>query len=99
MKNNHFFLHLAYVFLALPFLLNNILYIRYCLELAFICFIVWSLMNKYTGYTTIIWNSVFLGINSLLIVIELRQNNWNPFPENPLDDIGKIYNINTNDGG
>lgn len=88
------FLHLAYVFLAIPFFLKNVMYIRYALECAFICFILWHFHNKMKDNTTLIWNIVFLSINTYLIIIELRQYNWNFFPVNPLNDLGKIYKLN-----
>ena len=90
-KLNNFFLHLAYIFLAFPFFLKELLYIRYSLEMAFICFILWDISNGYFSYTTVIWNSVFLGINTYLIVVELRQKDWNFFPSNPFENIGNIF--------
>ena len=90
---NNLFLHIAYIFLALPFLLKDILYIRYCLQFAFICFILWSFANNMKSSTTVIWNSAFLGINSFLILVELKQNNWKLLPTNPFKNIGDVYNI------
>ncbi len=91
---NKFFLHLAYVFLALPFVLTELLYIRYSLEMAFISLILWALVNGGKDTTTLIWNSIFLGINTFLIIIELRQFDWNPLPVNPLKQVGEIINVN-----
>lgn len=88
-----FFLQTAYMFLALPFFLGNILYIRYALEFAFLSFILWDIHNGSRDYTTLIWNSIFLGINTYLIIIELQQYNWVIFPTDPIDDLGKIYNV------
>lgn len=77
---NNFFLHLAYVFLTVPFFLNELLYIRYSLNLAFVSFLLWSVSNKMGMNATVIWNIVSLVINTSLIMIELKQYNWKPFP-------------------
>lgn len=90
---NNFFLHLAYVCLAIPFFLRNLMYIRYSLQLAFISFILWDYTNGMRNYPTLIWNSMFLGINTYLILVELRQYGWNPFPVNPLKGVGQIFDI------
>lgn len=90
---NNFFLHLAYVFLTFPFFLRELLYIRYSLNLAFICFLLWSVTNKMSDKITLVWNFMFLIINTSLIIIELRQYGWNPFPFNPLKNFGRIFDL------
>jgi len=65
---NVWIFHLANAFLLLSYLLTDILFLRICLALAGLCFTFWGALLLVPGaiaLDTVIWNAIFVIINTL----------------------------------